>query len=160
MAIIIQIDRGRNNYMQGYDESNGRSYTIADLEQMAAKGNIDAQCAMGDYYATDEKLDFDRGMTWYEKAANQGNVKAQWMLGGAYFTGMGKPKNIDEAERWLLRAAQSGFVEAQSNVGILYMTEKSDIVKAEYWLSKAADQGHPEASIMIGAVKTMLNSSY
>ena len=157
MAIVIQIDRGRNNLMKGYDESNGRSYSIEELEKMAAGGNSDAQCAMGDYYATEEKLDFDKGAVWYEKAALQGNVKAQWMLGGAYFAGIGKPKNLEESERWLLRSAQSDYIEAQFDLGALYVS-KPDLVKAEFWLGKAAEKGHAEASSIYQVVK-MMNKS-
>jgi len=51
---------------------------------------------------------------WYRKAADQGGVEAQGLLGFAYANGMGVPQDYGEAARWYRRAADQGNTTAQS----------------------------------------------
>ena len=45
---------------------------------------------------------------WYEKAANQGNTKAQYSLGRCYRNGTGKRKDLAEAVKWYEKKQQKG----------------------------------------------------
>lgn len=59
-------------------------------------------------------------MKWWQQAANQGNVFAQFSLGLMYDLGDGVNENNVEAKKWYLKAAEQGNDNAQLNLGILY----------------------------------------
>jgi TPR repeat protein len=95
------------------------------------------------------------------KAAEQGDVDAQYNLGMAYLDAKGVPKNETEALKWFLKAAKKGHVQAQSKLGYLYsrrgLTVESggndvpaDLAEARKWYRKAAEQGDAEAQIGLG----------
>ena len=51
----------------------------------------------------------DEAVKWVEMAAEQGNVKAQNMLGAIYFEGLfGVPKNRIKAYKWLMISSAQG----------------------------------------------------
>ena len=45
---------------------------------------------------------------WYRKAAEQGLITAQFLLGGMYFTGEGVPEDYLQAYAWFNLAAAQG----------------------------------------------------
>lgn len=59
-----------------------------------------------------------------QKLAEQGDVKSQERLGGAYLRGAGVPQDYKKAFQWLKRAAEKGNVDAQRNFGNLYREGK------------------------------------
>ena len=135
--------------------------TYANEETLIIKalaGDPEAQCAIADLYADDSRAELfnvAKAVAWYEKAAEQGHAKAQWILGTSYAQGMGVDKDPAKAEHWLIKSAQSGDTEGQYMLGGYYFM-KPDIMKAAYWLEKASDQGHGEARIMLQAVNLLL----
>ena len=135
--------------------------TIQDFDNLkkeAMNGNPEAQCAVADLCADDSRVEFFSvadAVYWYEKAAEQGHTKAQWLFGACYSQGIGVEKDTDKAEFWLLKSAQNGDIEGQYSLGGFYFM-KPDIVKAAYWIEKAADQGHEEAKTMLLAVKHLM----
>jgi TPR repeat protein len=50
---------------------------------------------------------------WYGKAAEQGDVNSQGMLGVLYYSGEGVPKNSTEAVKWFRKAADQGEARSQ-----------------------------------------------
>jgi uncharacterized protein len=52
-------------------------------------------------------------MSWYQKAANQGNANSQVVLGAMYFLGQGVPKDSVNAYKWLSLAAARGAKNAE-----------------------------------------------
>jgi hypothetical protein len=76
-------------------------------------------------------------------------------LGYLYEIGVNGPANPDEAAKWYLRAAVSGFVRAQFNLGTLYLrgagVKRNDEVAA-HWISEAADAGCPAAIAALGVL--------
>lgn len=90
---------------------------------------------------------------WYGKAAEQGNVDAQNMLGRCYEEGWGVSKNEIEAVKWYEKAVEYGLTEAQYNLGNCYFNGrgiKEDKYKAVEWYEKAAEQGFANALNMLG----------
>jgi len=93
------------------------------------------------------------------KAAQSGDVFAQYKLASMYYEGKGVPPNSAEAAKWYLKAAQQGHVEAQFILGIMY--ERGDGVdrnddQAYQWISTAAQQGHPRARSLLESDKWLL----
>ncbi len=63
---------------------------------------------------------YTEAVKWFRKAAEQGHVKAQRMLGLRYATGKGVPKNYTEAVKWFRKAAEQGYSMAQFGLGSMY----------------------------------------
>ena len=98
----------------------------------------------------------DEGYKWHRKAAEKGNVEAQYSVGYCYLMGWGVEQSRREAARWYLRAAEKGMPQAQYNLGVLYaggIDGPSDKEKALYWLQKADDQGFDLAIEQIWKLK-------
>ena len=79
------------------------------------------------------------------KAAEQGNVKAQFDLGQIYFYGRNVEQNDKLAFEWFRKSAIQGHAAAQNQLGWLYLNgrgvDKDETIAFE-WHRKAALLGH------------------
>ena len=64
-------------------------------------------------------------MGWYEKAAKQGNPKAQWRLGILFKNGLGVEQCNSSALRWLAKAAAHGLETAQQTIDLLLLEARN-----------------------------------
>ena len=74
-------------------------------------------------------------------AAEQGDARAQTIIGFMYETGRGLPQDYQLAGAWYQRAAQQGYPRAQQLLGLLYDRGQGvaeDYVTAHTWLNLAA----------------------
>jgi TPR repeat protein len=80
----------------------------------------------------------------------QGDKKAQYMLGVMYMTGRGVGRDTTVGLRLLEASAQQGYVEAQKDLGMFYRDDaagdKKDYQKSVYWYEKALAQGSAYAA--------------
>jgi TPR repeat protein len=70
-----------------------------------------------------------------------------------YDNGEGVPQDSSEAAKWYRKAAEQGFINAQSALGYLYKNGRGvrqDYVAASTWYRKAADHGDYIAQIDLG----------
>ncbi len=84
--------------------------------------------------------DYAEALKWYRKAADQGNARAQTILGFVYDTGQGVPQDYAEAVKWYRNAADQGNAFAQSNLGLMYGNGQGvpqDYVQAHKWYNLA-----------------------
>jgi ankyrin repeat protein/TPR repeat protein len=97
---------------------------------------------------------YDRqAFEWCQKAANQGNDRAQYKLGTKYSKGKGVSKDYAKAKEWYQKAANQGNVRAQYNLGLMYCFGQGgvqDYIKAAEWFQQAAKQGYVSAQINLG----------
>ena len=87
-----------------------------------------------------DKANFDNCMA----QAQQGDVRAQAILGLMYKFGKGVTQDYKQAVKWYRKAAEQGVVKAQFNLGNMYNDGKGvtqDYKQAEKWYRKAAEQG-------------------
>ena len=68
------------------------------------------------YYITG---DYDKAFYWIKKAAEQGDVQAQFNLAICYYNGQGVSKDLKQAIYWYQKAAGQGFVEAKERLKLL-----------------------------------------
>ena len=85
------------------------------------------------------------------RKAEAGDAKAQFLLGEAYDTGSGAPRNAVQAERWYRAAASQGDVEAHNRLGLLFRSQKK-FADSRAWFEKAAALGHAQAMNNLGIV--------
>jgi TPR repeat protein len=69
-----------------------------------------------------------------------------------YDEGAGVAHDLATAAEWYRKAAEQGFVDAQTNLGILYMSGQGvgrDHASARRWLQQAEAQGDTEATELL-----------
>ncbi len=102
----------------------------------------------------DESIrDYEKAITWYRKAAEKGNARAQNIMGNRYFNGKCVEQNYVEAVKWYRKSAMQGYDAAQRSLGICYGQGKGvglDYAKAYEWYTKAAEQGYAIAQSDLG----------
>jgi hypothetical protein len=83
--------------------------------------------------------------------AEAGDIAAQYTVGNAYHLGVGLPKSLPLAMRWYLKAAAQGHIDAQVNLGILFIHDVAaaggsrNAGQARYWFKRAAELGDAQA---------------
>ena len=91
----------------------------------------------------------------YHKAAEQGDVTAQYYLGRSYETGQSVPKDHKMAAQWYRKAAERSYAPAQYNLGLMYEEGRGvsqDDGEAAKWYRKAADTNYPLAQNELGVM--------
>lgn len=84
----------------------------------------------------------------YRQAAESGDPKAQFKLGGCYFRGEGVTKDAVEAIKWWRKAGENGHASAINNLGTCYSSGEGvsrDPVKAVQFFRMAAEKGDEDA---------------
>jgi len=161
------------NRLQAIAQCKGNAVCIANTEilNLAEHGDANAQLKLAYAYASashrqrdwsDHPLDDSNSAEaiakdriaaarWFLKAAEQGNVEAQYNLGLLYGQNDGSVEIlVDEAEavRWYRKAAEQGLAAAQYKLGFAYHYGKGVLnneAEATRWFRKAAEQGDEDA---------------
>lgn len=103
---------------------------MTELRSLAEAGDAEAQYALGTAYSDGLALarDYRQAAAWFEKAALQGHVRAQFSLGFLYYHGAG-----------------SGAGEAE-------ITVAADAGQALRWLTLAGEAGNPMAAYLLSRI--------
>jgi uncharacterized protein len=100
------------------------------------------------HYATALRL-----ASWYRKAAEKGDARAQYNLGLMYDNGLGVPQDYAAALRWYRKSAEQGDAKAQNEVGWEYelgAQVRQDYAEALRWYRKSANQGNAGGQYHLG----------
>lgn len=140
------------SYRRTLNEVWGDVKYSSELKTAAENGDAVAQLALGRCYLFAEGVDKDsvEAMRWLRKAAEQGLLEAQSLLGGVY---LGLTEDKVEGVKWIGKAAEQGNASGQFLLGVCYFTGdpmEEDKVEAVKWFRKAAEQGNAEAQYMLG----------
>jgi TPR repeat protein len=104
-----------------------------------------------------KRRDYEAALSILRPLADEGNPRAQNVLGFMYSKGQGVQHDEGEAVRWFRHAAEKGLAAAQFNLG-LHLEEgrgiSQDYKGAAKWYRLAAEQtpGHLSAQIHLGAL--------
>jgi TPR repeat protein len=96
-----------------------------------------------------QRGDYPAAVAIWRPLADKGDTDAAFNLGQAYRLGRGVSVDLAQAQKWLLRAATAGHVDAQTTLGLL-LFDSGDRATALKWLKKAAEQGEPRAMLVYG----------
>ena len=111
------------------------------------------------------------------RAAATGIAEAEFRVGRCYLEGAGVPASRAQGARWLERAGNQGYVEAQALLATLYVhglapdsggapgggsanlfsanaTVQPDFAAAEKWARRAADGGSGDGQALLGYILT------
>lgn len=139
---------------------------VVFLIKSAYVGSTDAQDCKTPYHNRSVTPEVQQKFyEWVEKAAENGHLKAQTILGIVQlYGGIGNmARNETEGLGWLTRAAQAGDTEAQLALYRVYSPYTSscgfkiakDEQKAFHWLTNAAAQNDPDAQFQLGIWQIM-----
>ena len=161
---------------------NVRERTVRFLQLLAEYGNPTTQFNLGimciyDYDGLPE--DLKKPEEWFQKAANQGHVPAQYYLARTYEEGLGGvTPDLEKAVEWYTKAAKGdepdgpkarslaealmrakgatpGYAPAQSRLAKMYREGKGvdqDLLKAFGLHHQAAAQDHAESQFALGVM--------
>lgn len=124
-----------------------------------------------------ERGEIVKAFPLFVRAAKAGIADAEYRVARCYLQGTGVPASRTEGARWLMRAADRGHVEAQSQLAVLYAhglagttqdvegektdklfenetPAKPDYVSAAHWARRATDAGSASGQAMLAFVLT------
>jgi uncharacterized protein len=121
---------------------------LAEYERGKDAGQIDCILRTADFYLEGKGVEKDtaRGLALLEKAAEAGNPAANFRL-AVQALSTEKP-DLLVGYGHLLKAANGNLVEAQNELGLLYLSGKlatADSAAGVAWLTRAAQAGYPQA---------------
>jgi TPR repeat protein len=96
---------------------------------------------------------YAKAVELFRKAAEQGNMNAQYNLGNCYENGNGVPQDYKKAAEWYTKAADQGDMDAQLYLGDCYFDGNGvpqDYKKGAEWYRKSAEQGNTYAQYNLG----------
>ncbi|MFP5391072.1 MAG: hypothetical protein ACLGI6_05945 [Gammaproteobacteria bacterium] len=129
-------------------------------EIAAAENDRHAQMAVGLWYArmhvdgrrvtaATGSANFKKAIRWLTLAGEQGMAEAWYALSRIYIKPEFSQRNVADAQRYLERAAEMGYREAQLECGHsawrARREHENNDVRAIFWLQKAAAQGCEQA---------------
>jgi TPR repeat protein len=126
------------------------------LRRAAAQNYAPAQQILGAYCQTEGKT--DEALTWWRKAAEQGNAWSQFGLAVSYWQGKGVAEDPAAAAAWARKAAEQNDATAALLLGKVYASgEMRDARESAKWFFKAekiflklAAQGDVNAAFQLG----------
>jgi TPR repeat protein len=92
--------------------------------------------------------DLSEALLWYERAAEQGDANAQFMLGKMHAAGQGVEQDLPQAYVWMNMAASAGHREAQEEAKRLTTRVSPDEVFGAVF--QRADGGSVSAQFLLG----------
>lgn len=99
-----------------------------------------------------EQGDFDGAQEALKPLADEGDARAQYIMGVIALNGLAGEPQPNEGAAWLLLAAEQNYVEAQVELARLYKTGEGveqDLSRMVHWYRRAAEQGHVGAQLFI-----------
>ncbi len=125
--------------------------TVADaipsLGLTAAATNLEA----GE--AAYQKGRYPSALKLLQPLADEGDRRAQAVIGLMYYHGRGVKQDDRQAAKWFQLAANQGEPQAQFNLGVMHAEGQGvpqDYVEAIKWYRLAAEQGEPRAQFNLG----------
>lgn len=142
-----------------YEQGKGvkANLTLAEkwYRSAATKGDKIAQHKLAYLLAQSPQSDSKEIIHWYTLAAEQGVPESQAALSMIFYE-----DDIVKSTQWLIKAAESGMVSAQHNVGSRYFFGRGvpvDKVRALFWYLKSAEAGLAESQLMLGKMYAVGN---
>jgi|TARA_R110002126_G_scaffold1177_1_gene6991 enhanced entry protein EnhC len=140
-------------YLYGYGVLKNNQRALHRLRASAARGYLPAQKIVARYALIEEKNLTD-ALTWFKKAADQGDMQAQMYCAAAYRFGLGVRKSEDKARRYDIAAAKQGNSLAQASLAehFLESRHRKNNNLGLIWVKRSAEQKEAAAQYLLGRV--------
>ncbi|MDD4837452.1 MAG: tetratricopeptide repeat protein, partial [Dethiosulfovibrio sp.] len=141
-------------YRDGEGIGVDRPQAIHWITKAAKQDHETAQLTLGLLLLRDSRDDpkkAPQAAQWLQKAAEKDNPSACYNLGRMYLLGEGVDQDRERAKELLQKAAESGHVYAQLDMGLLLEEDAASSAKeAEHWLNLASNGGYDDAQLSYG----------
>ena len=155
---IIALNNLGSLYFNGIGTSVDYNKAAELFKKAAELGSDDAAVNLAFIYLSSEQEDLiEPAIALFEQAANAGNNTAKFMLGYAYYTGVGIEQNFYEAVRLIRDAANANFDEAQYMLAKIYVNGDGiaqNYTNAVKYYRKAIGQGNTQAMMDLAQILT------
>jgi uncharacterized membrane protein YhaH (DUF805 family) len=148
LVVVVPALGGLWWMLPGADWPARKSWLLAKTGSAAECHSMGLRCRKGvDGFRADDA----EAAKWFERAAKQSHVQAQYDLAVLHFYGLGVPEDHEQARRWLESAVQQDYVPAMTLLGLLHeQAEPRSATSFELW-QKAAAAGDPWAESLLGS---------
>jgi len=147
-----------NLYFNGNGTAKNDNEALRWFRKAADGGEAVAQRVLGQLYLGGiivQKNEAEAAK-WYRLAAEQDDATAQYWWGGFLQYGMGGvSQNDSEAVKWYRKAAENGIVDAQIQMGFMYINGygvPKDYRESAKWYGMAAEQESAAAEYSLGVL--------
>lgn len=110
------------------------------IQPLAESGNVRAQVLYGEFFIAEED-NLVEGRIWLYTAAGSGDAYAQYSLAMSYL-GSRSVKDIEEGIRWLRKAAEQGYYEAEEQLAFAHAYGRwglpRDMEQEDFWRQRAS----------------------
>jgi TPR repeat protein len=110
------------------------------IQPLAESGNVQAQVMYGEFFITEEN-NLAEGRIWLYTAAGSGAADAQYHLAMSYL-GSRAVSDIEEGLRWLRKAAEQEYFEAEEQLMLAYDYGRwglpRDVEQEDFWRERAS----------------------
>lgn len=107
--------------MAVYKNLAGKLHPIAELQVLSPMHEVRREFRFNGQQS--QELD---GMRWLKKAAELGDVEAEYTLGNFYQRGEGVKPSLYLARKWYKKAADQGHIKAKINLAHIYMADQDE----------------------------------
>ena len=148
--VLAQVE-GNIPFSMTVNKSHGKSdqNLLLTLEMTAGMGNPTAiyNLAHNYHHGTYSAVDLVKAKSWYDKAAVTNSPTVRYKIGRMYEVGAIFDKNLATAVEHYTFAADAGDINAQANLGAIYLSDKSTLQQGINWSEKAAEQNSVQAQV-------------
>ena len=131
----------------------GEVLFTSDRNEAKGKGCAEPMRNLGRLFQ--DEFQYDSALVWYQRAADAGSLDAMVDAGWMYETGLGIPRNSEEARRRYRTAAERGLPRGMLAMGWSYQESvgvPQDYGLARAWYLKAVDVGSADAMNNMGVL--------
>ena len=149
MAIIAAVFLGIGFTLGVYREPLQRSAGLV----LAKMGIGSSRADFDTVNAVFQKGEYPAAMRLAQPLADDGDARAQSIVGQIHYRGRGVPQSDTEAAKWFRRAGDQGDALAQFYLGVMYNEGRGvpqDYAEAAKWYRLAAEQGDAQAQYNLG----------
>ena len=156
-TFMIELDNVQGQYSPGHmnDDVQGAVQYYAQAESRTLQQRLNSsRYSYSGWEGIHGKWPDAEEARFIRKAAEEGDVHAQFRLALMYDSGQGVQQDYVETVKWLRKAAEQDFVKAQYNLGGMYNSGQGvsqDHAEAVKWYRKAAERGFASAQKNLGA---------
>lgn len=121
------------------------SLTVDDVESRQRRNQMsDLEQALNTFYA-DYAEEYTQALSLLKPLAEKENAEAQCIIGNIYHLGLSVERNILEAIKWYIKAAENGNAVAANNLAGIYLSGDEGVAvnqaEAYKWFEIARKQG-------------------
>ena len=157
---LLWIGKAVDNGAEGWNSLLKSLQSALPAEKCHKNGNFQGTAALAEFYLNcTEANNTEYGMLLAEKAFRGGSEKGKILYAKCLSDGIGIPQNVEEAEKLLREAADSGNSEAMYELGQRALTGKfKGCDLGIYYIENAANNGFAYAMKLLGKLYETGNS--